>query len=133
MGHIKWAGAQRQAVKDELAARDGACCFYCREQFSAGLVDATFDHLMPYSLFPRNLRINLVLACGPCNRAKGDQQPHEFLKISVADLAARIGVNPAKVERVLAAPAQAPAGARNRVLIALRTHPRSRVHLAPAA
>lgn len=117
---------KRQAINAELAERDGASCFYCGTAFAVDLADATFDHLVPYARFPRNLRVNLVLACYPCNQTKGDQQPHDFLRISAADLAARVGSSTATVERVLAAPAQASDRIRKRVLAALLQYGRAR-------
>lgn len=113
-------------MKEELAERDGARCLYCRTAFAAGLADATLDHLMPYSRFPRNLRVNLVLACYSCNQAKGARPPHEFLGLSATDLAARVGVCVATIERVMTAPTQAPHDVRNRVLAALRQRGTSR-------
>ena len=69
-----------------------------------------------------NLAINLVLACEPCNQAKGDQPPHTFLAVSVEELAARAGTTHDAVLRVLWNPEQASAKSRTRVLAALR-HP----------
>ena len=114
--------ARRRVIKAQLAERDGAACFFCRRPFGPGLDGATIDHLIPYSRFPRNLQINLVLACTPCNTAKGDQLPQEFLAVSVDELAARAGTTNDAVLRVLWSPERASAKSRTRVLAALR-HP----------
>ncbi|MFJ2259945.1 HNH endonuclease [Streptomyces sp. NPDC087844] len=58
-----------------IAQRDGARCFYCRTPFTDPATEATFDHYMPYALWPTNRNFNLVLACPPCNLRKGDVLP----------------------------------------------------------
>ncbi|NEB14219.1 hypothetical protein G3I32_36250 [Streptomyces coelicoflavus] len=55
-----------------LAERDGMQCFYCRRPFDR-LAEVTKDHYVPKSLWACNLPANLVLACEPCNVAKGDR------------------------------------------------------------
>lgn len=64
----------RRAIRRSLAARDGARCFYCRSAFPA-LDEATLDHYVPYSLWRTWWQRNLVLACSPCNTAKGNALP----------------------------------------------------------
>lgn len=50
--------------------KQGGKCFYCRNAFP--IEKLTIDHLMPLSKGGSGLRIeNLVLACSPCNNAKG--------------------------------------------------------------
>jgi len=71
----------RRRIKRNLAARDGARCFYCGQPF-ADLVAATLDHLVPYSLVPTWRQANLVLACRACNEAKADRLPQAFLRPS---------------------------------------------------
>jgi 5-methylcytosine-specific restriction endonuclease McrA len=71
--------ARRRVIRCQLAARDGARCFYCGTAFAA-LGEATIDHLVPHCQLPGWKLANLVLACGPCNRAKGDRLPQEFLR-----------------------------------------------------
>lgn len=66
-------------IKRSLAARDGACCFYCGDRF-AQLRDATVDHLIPQSVIPGWKLANLVLACRPCNEAKADTLPQLLLR-----------------------------------------------------
>lgn len=64
-------GASRQAlttVGKILRRIDGDKCFYCGET----LRDADVDHYVPFSLYPRDLAHNFVLAHPPCNRSKSD-------------------------------------------------------------
>jgi 5-methylcytosine-specific restriction endonuclease McrA len=46
----------------------GAKCFYCNK----GLTQTDVDHFIPFSLYPRDLMHNFVLACPTCNRSKSD-------------------------------------------------------------
>ncbi len=87
--------ARRQHIKRQLAARDGAACFYCATPF-ADLADATIDHLIPHSRIPTWAQANLVLACGPCNHAKADRLPQEFLR----PVGFRPGLVPGRARRV---------------------------------
>ncbi|MDG9678826.1 HNH endonuclease [Micromonospora sp. DH14] len=66
-------------IKQALADRDGAGCFYCGHPFPA-LITATVDHLIPQSLLPGWALMNLVLACRPCNQRKSGQLPQVFLR-----------------------------------------------------
>jgi 5-methylcytosine-specific restriction endonuclease McrA len=47
---------------------DNGHCFYCR----AKVHQADVDHFMPFSLYPRDLTHNFVLAHPACNRSKSD-------------------------------------------------------------
>lgn len=47
---------------------DGSRCFYCGE----GLNSIDVDHYIPFSLYPRDLAHNFVLAHPACNRSKSD-------------------------------------------------------------
>ena len=71
--------ADRRKLKVRLVARDGMACFYCGTPFGS-LVDATLDHLVPYSEVPGWRQASLVLACLPCNVAKADMLPQAFLR-----------------------------------------------------
>ncbi|HEX6500219.1 MAG TPA: HNH endonuclease [Micromonosporaceae bacterium] len=83
--------AERMArIKQRLAGRDGACCFYCRRPFP-DLAPATVDHFIPQSLIPGWRLPNLVLACLPCNNAKADTLP----QLLVRPLPCRPGLRPA--------------------------------------
>ena len=46
----------------------GAKCFYCKKN----LAQTDVDHFIPFSLYPRDLMHNFVLACPACNRSKSD-------------------------------------------------------------
>lgn len=64
--------AMRSTALRDCAQR----CVYC-----AGRLDvscATLDHVHPRARGGRNEPGNVVVACGPCNRLKGDLPPHEF-------------------------------------------------------
>lgn len=47
---------------------NGAKCFYCGQ----GLTSPDVDHYVPFSLYPRDLAHNFVLAHPSCNRSKSD-------------------------------------------------------------
>ena len=51
-----------------LRKLDGNRCFYCGDQ----LIEADVDHYVPFSLYPRDLAHNFVLAHSKCNRSKSD-------------------------------------------------------------
>jgi 5-methylcytosine-specific restriction endonuclease McrA len=60
-----------------LALREcGQRCVYCAVRLDART--ATLDHVMPRAHGGQHDVGNLVAACGPCNRLKGDQLPFEF-------------------------------------------------------
>jgi 5-methylcytosine-specific restriction endonuclease McrA len=46
----------------------GNKCFYCNKAAS----ELEVDHFIPFSLYPRDLMHNFVLACPTCNRSKSD-------------------------------------------------------------
>lgn len=52
----------------QLRKLDGARCFYC----GSALVDHDVDHFVPFSMYPRDLASNFVLAHQGCNRSKSD-------------------------------------------------------------
>lgn len=55
-------------MSEGLRKLDGDRCFYCGSK--AGSFDV--DHFVPFSLYPRDLAHNLVLAHPMCNRSKSD-------------------------------------------------------------
>ncbi len=55
-------------VCKELKALYGRKCFYCNKATS----ELEVDHFIPFSLYPRDLMHNFVLACSSCNRSKSD-------------------------------------------------------------
>jgi len=46
----------------------GNKCFYCNKSTA----ELEVDHFIPFSLYPRDLMHNFVLACPTCNRSKSD-------------------------------------------------------------
>jgi 5-methylcytosine-specific restriction endonuclease McrA len=64
-----WNAERKKRI---LSSRDGgARCRYCGVRKK--LRRLTVDHVVPRSRGGTNSLTNLVLACEPCNRAKGDQ------------------------------------------------------------
>lgn len=55
-------------VCKELKALYGCKCFYCNKTTT----ELEVDHFIPFSLYPRDLMHNFVLACPSCNRSKSD-------------------------------------------------------------
>lgn len=70
--------ATRARIVQNLARRDGDCCFYCRSPFSADMAGVTLDHYVPRALWKTWRQRNLVLSCGPCNNVKADTLPWTF-------------------------------------------------------
>lgn len=58
-----------------VLARDGYTCQYCGLQ--PGKANLTIDHVLPRSRGGETVWENVVAACGPCNRRKGDRTPEE--------------------------------------------------------
>jgi 5-methylcytosine-specific restriction endonuclease McrA len=56
------------AIGQGLLKLDGDRCFYCGNT----LGDMDVDHFIPFSLYPRDLAHNFVLAHPSCNRSKSD-------------------------------------------------------------
>jgi 5-methylcytosine-specific restriction endonuclease McrA len=66
-----------QLIGSQLRKLDGERCFYCGHTLSLQQVDV--DHFVPFSLYPRDLIGNFVLAHPACNRSKSDTlaaKPH---------------------------------------------------------
>lgn len=75
---LTFAKQPRQDVKfnrRNLFARDHNICQYCGKKFSTS--DLSLDHVIPRSRGGTTLWENVVTACGPCNRRKGDRTPEE--------------------------------------------------------
>lgn len=51
-------------------------CAYCQQPLDD---DAHLDHVMPLSKGGTHSADNLVMACGPCNRAKRDTLPLQWM------------------------------------------------------
>ena len=58
-----------------VLARDNYTCQYCGEQ--PGKAQLTIDHVVPRSKGGGTTWDNVVAACGPCNRRKGNRTPDE--------------------------------------------------------
>ena len=72
---VSAANAKRSIKR--AAMRDcGRRCVYCGTCLE--LDSATLDHVYPVSRGGAHVLGNLVAACGPCNRLKGDMLPFEF-------------------------------------------------------
>ena len=73
-----WVERAPQTVtltRRNVLLRDGNTCVYCGVAGQAR--DLTIDHVLPRSRGGRTSWDNLVAACGPCNRRKGDRTPAE--------------------------------------------------------
>lgn len=58
-----------------LIERDGPDCAYC----DGAPVNYEVDHFIPRAKGGLDVMGNLVLSCSPCNRAKRDKMPQDFL------------------------------------------------------
>ena len=58
-----------------VMARDHYACQYCGAQ--PGKTNLTIDHVLPRSRGGESCWENVVSACGPCNRRKGNRTPDE--------------------------------------------------------
>jgi 5-methylcytosine-specific restriction endonuclease McrA len=64
---------RRKITRKAVLARDAWTCQYCGHQAN-GL---TVDHVIPRSRGGESDWENIVAACAPCNRRKGNRTPHE--------------------------------------------------------
>ena len=64
---------RRKITRKAVLARDAWTCQYCGHQ-ATGL---TVDHVIPRSRGGQSEWDNIVAACAPCNRRKGNRTPHE--------------------------------------------------------
>ena len=58
-----------------LFSRDGNLCMYCGNSFRRA--ELTRDHVMPQARGGKNIWMNCVAACKPCNNQKGCRTPDE--------------------------------------------------------
>ncbi len=65
---------RRKITRKAVLARDSWTCQYCGSQRS-GL---TVDHVIPRSRGGKSVWDNIVAACAPCNRRKGNRLPREI-------------------------------------------------------
>jgi 5-methylcytosine-specific restriction endonuclease McrA len=73
-----WSHKAPQAValtRRNVLLRDSHMCHYCGLTGSGR--ELTLDHVVPRSRGGRTAWENVVTACGPCNRDKGDRTPDE--------------------------------------------------------
>ncbi|MFE2865518.1 HNH endonuclease [Embleya sp. NPDC059259] len=66
-------------LRARVVERDGRACFYCATELG-GDRPATLDHLWPRAIRPTDSPNALVLACLPCNRAKGRRVPSKLVR-----------------------------------------------------
>ena len=66
----------KRAIKHAAMRDCSRRCVYCGHILA--LDSATLDHVYPLAHGGAHAVGNLVTACGPCNRMKGDMLPHEF-------------------------------------------------------
>lgn len=69
---------RRQTIrfsKDNVYTRDKGRCQYCSVKMTRK--QATLDHVVPRAQGGKTNWTNVVLACTPCNQAKGDRTPEE--------------------------------------------------------
>jgi len=68
--------AHKRALKLSTLRDCSRRCVYCG--MALDLESATLDHVQPLARGGAHTPGNVVAACGPCNRRKGDLPPHEF-------------------------------------------------------
>ena len=66
----------KRALKHAAMRDCSRRCVYCAVPLALDV--ATLDHVYPVSQGGPHTPGNLVTACGPCNRLKGDMLPNEF-------------------------------------------------------
>jgi 5-methylcytosine-specific restriction endonuclease McrA len=64
---------RRKITRKAVLARDAYQCQYCGRE-SSGM---TVDHVIPRSKGGLSVWENIVAACAPCNRKKGNLTPHQ--------------------------------------------------------
>ena len=69
-------GNHKRAVKRATMRDCCRRCVYCGALLELDI--ATIDHVYPLARGGAHVPGNLVVACGPCNRMKGDMLPQEF-------------------------------------------------------
>ncbi len=68
--------AEKRALKRATMRDCSRRCVYCGIRLD--LDNATIDHVHPLARGGAHVPGNIVVACAPCNRLKGDMLPHEF-------------------------------------------------------
>lgn len=67
---------EKRALKRAMMRDCCRRCVYCGAFLHLEI--ATIDHVYPLARGGTHAPGNLVVACAPCNRMKGDMLPHEF-------------------------------------------------------
>lgn len=67
---------EKRALKRATLRDCSRRCVYCGDRLD--LAAATLDHVYPRARGGAHVPGNVVVACAPCNRRKGDLLPHEF-------------------------------------------------------
>jgi 5-methylcytosine-specific restriction endonuclease McrA len=67
---------EKRALKRAMMRDCCRRCVYCGASLELDI--ATIDHVYPLAHGGTHTPGNLVVACAPCNRLKGDMLPHEF-------------------------------------------------------
>jgi len=62
-------------TRKNIFLRDNFTCYYCNDQLKAK--ELTLDHVLPKSKGGWNNWDNIVTACIPCNKKKGNRTPEE--------------------------------------------------------
>lgn len=76
----KWVPTNQRISfnRTNVYLRDKHTCQYCGKSPHTGdfpMSELTFDHVLPRSKGGATAWTNIVTACGPCNRRKGDRVP----------------------------------------------------------
>ena len=61
--------------RESVLARDKGACCYCARKLTRS--EATYDHVIPRSQGGKTTWDNVVIACIPCNQAKGGRTPEQ--------------------------------------------------------
>ena len=77
---LRGRDVRKLALREEIVRRDGEGCVWCGAPLSANQLEATLDHVLPQKQGGRWELDNLVLACGPCNCARGSQSAERWLR-----------------------------------------------------
>jgi 5-methylcytosine-specific restriction endonuclease McrA len=90
-------GVKGRKFRISLVVRQGGRCFYCRRGFPE-VAAATFDHYIPRVLWQRGYpRQNIVAACSPCNRRKGDRLPLGLVLVLLARRNESVPISPSQM------------------------------------
>lgn len=74
------------AHMEHIRSIHGLCCAYCTVpvNFTTKKYRMNLDHALPVSRGGDASLSNLVVSCGPCNRAKGEMTQVEFKELRLA-------------------------------------------------